>query len=138
MAKITREQFNKWNEQAKNGFQFDLQYFLTWSEKTLTKKVKMDNGDVIEFKIEYDKEFETITNGWGVKYNQETGRYIPMLYITHWRPSTSGSGCYTSHGWAKSEKLGNPENSKKYNVLCKFSETVNTDEYMEEFKKAIA
>lgn len=96
MAKITREQFNKWNEQAKNGFQFDLQYFLTWSEKTLTKKVKMDNGDVIEFKIEYDKEFETITNGWGVKYNQETGRYIPMLYITHWRPSASGSGCYTS------------------------------------------
>ena len=36
------------------------------------------------------------------------------------------------------EKLGNPENSKKYNVLCKLSETVNTDEYMEEFKKNIA
>lgn len=35
MAKLTREQYNKWNSQAKNGFQLDLQYFLTWNEKTL-------------------------------------------------------------------------------------------------------
>lgn len=136
MAKITREQFNKWNDQAKNGFQFDLQYFLTWNEKTLTKKIKMENGDIIEFKIEYDKEYEKYTNEWKVTRNVETGRYIPMLYITHWRPTQSG--CYTSSGWAKSEILGSPENSKKYNVLCKFSETVNTDEHMKAFTKESA
>ena len=136
MAKLTREQAKKWNEQAKNGFQFDIEYYLIWGEKTLTKKIKMENGDVIEFKIEYNKEFETKTNGYGCKWNVETGRYIPMLYITHWKPSSSG--CYHSSGWEKIETLGSPENSKKYNVLCKFSETVNTDEYMEEFKKNIA
>lgn len=136
MAKITREQFNKWNAQAKNGFQFDLECFMVWGEKTLTKKIKMENGDIIEFKIEYTKEFETKTNEWGCKWNVETGRYIPMLYITHWKPSTSG--CYHSSGWAKTEVLGSPENSQKYNVLCKLSETVNTDEYMEEFTKKSA
>ena len=136
MAKLTREQINKWNSQAKNGFQFDSRYFLIWNEKTLIKNIKMENGDIIEFKIEYDKEYEKYTNEWKVTRNVETGRYIPMLYITHWRPTQSES--YTSSGWAKTEVLGSPENSKKYNVLCKLSETVNTDEYMEEFKKAIA
>lgn len=136
MAKITREQFNKWNAQAKNGFQFDLQYFLIWSEKTLTKKIEMENGDIIEFKIEFDKEFETKTNQWGSRWNVETGRYIPMLYITYWKPSDSG--CYHSSGREKSEILGNPENSKKYNVLCKLSETVNTDEHMKAFTKESA
>ena len=129
MAKITREQYNKWNAQAKNGFSFDLQFFVTWNEKTLTKKVKMENGDIMEFKIEYQKEFETKTNEWGCRWNVETGRYIPMLNVTHWKPSTT-SGCYHSGGWEKSEIIGSPETSKKYNVLCKLSETVNTDEYM--------
>lgn len=136
MAKITREQFNKWNAQAKNGFQFDLEHFLTWNEKTLTKRIKMENGDIIEFKVEFEKEFETKTNTYGCHWNVETGRYIPMLYITHWKPSTSG--CYHSSGREKSEALGNPENSKKYNVLCKLSEMVNTDEYMKAYTKESA
>ena len=136
MARLTREQYNKWNAQAKNGFQFDLEYYLTWNEKTLTKKIKMENGDIIEFKIEYIKEFETKTNDYGCKWNVETGRYIPTLYITHWRPSTSG--CFHSHGHEKEETLGSPESSKKYNILCKLSETVNTDQYMEGYKKKIA
>lgn len=131
MAKITREQFNKWNQQAKNGFGFDLNYYLTWTEKTLTKKVKMENGDVIEFKIEYQKEFETKTNSYGCRWNVETGRYIPTLYITHWKPSTSG--CYCSSGFDKSEILGEAETSKKYSTLCKLSEKINTDGYMENY-----
>lgn len=131
MAKITREQFNKWNQQAKNGFGFDLTYYLTWAEKTLTKKVTMENGDVIEFKIEYQKEFATKTNEYGCRWNVETGRYIPMLYITHWKPSTSG--CYHSGGYDKSEIIGEPETSKKYSTLCKLSEKINTDGYMEKY-----
>lgn len=130
MARITREQFNKWNAQAQNGFGFDLQYFATWNEKTLTKKIKMDNGNIVEFKIEYDKEFERKTNEYGYRQNVETGRYIPMLYITIWRPTQTG--CYTSAGWAKNERLGESETSKKYNVLCNLSARINTDEYMKE------
>ena len=131
MAKITREQYNKWNAQANNGFSLDLQYFVIWNEKTLTKKIKLENGNVIEFKIEYHKEFETKTNSYGCKWNVETGRYIPMLNITVWHPTTSG--CYASSGWAKSERIGEVQNTKKYNVLCKLSAEINTDEYIKEF-----
>ena len=66
MAKITREQYNKWNEQAKNGFQFDFQYYVVWSEKTLTKKVKMDNGDWYWFDLTWDDTPEWM---FGVSYN---------------------------------------------------------------------
>lgn len=131
MAKITREQYNKWNAQANNGFSLDLQYFVIWNEKTLTKKIKLESGNVIEFKIEYHKEFETKTNSYGCKWNVETGRYIPMLNITVWHPTTSG--CYASNGWAKSERIGEVQNTKKYNVLCKLSAEINTDEYIKEF-----
>lgn len=131
MAKITREQYNKWNAQANNGFSLDIQYFVIWNEKTLTKKIKLENGNVIEFKIEYHKEFETKTNSYGCKWNVETGRYIPMLNITVWHPTTSG--CYTSSGWVKSERIGEVQNTKKYNVLCKLSAEINTDEYIKEF-----
>lgn len=131
MAKITREQYNKWNAQANNGFSLDLQYFVIWNEKTLTKKIKLESGNVIEFKIEYHKEFETKTNSYGCKWNVETGRYIPMLNITVWHPTTSG--CYASSGCAKSERIGEVQNTKKYNVLCKLSAEINTDEYIKEF-----
>lgn len=134
MARITREQFNRWNAQAQNGFEFDFQYYVIWNEKTLTKKVKVTNGDIVEFKIEWDKETERKTNEWGCCWTVETGRYIPMLYITIWHPSNTG--CFTSTGWAKSEKLGDPETSKKYNVLCKLSAGINTDEYIKEITVA--
>jgi hypothetical protein len=37
MAKLTKEQYNKWNAQAKNGFQFDFRYFILHNEKTFCK-----------------------------------------------------------------------------------------------------
>ena len=62
MAKLTREQYNKWNAQAKNGFQLDLQYYLIWSEKTLIKDVQQEDGSIIRFKLWYMPEYETKTN----------------------------------------------------------------------------
>ncbi len=129
MAKITREQFNKWNAQAQNGFGLDLQYYVIWGEKTLTKKIELDNGNVVEFKIEYRNEYETKTNEHGCRWNVETGRYIPMLHITVWRPSHSG--CYVSSGIGKYERIGDAQTSKRYNVLCKLSAEVKTEQYMD-------
>ena len=133
MAKLTREQYEKWTAQAHNGFYFDVKYYVCWNEKTLRKTVEMPNGDVIEFKIEYDNEFETRTNEYGCKWNVKTGRFIPMLYIHHWRPSTT-PGVYHSNGaWAKRERIGEIQDKKKYNVLCNLSAGIDTDEYMKEF-----
>ena len=47
MARITREQLNRWNGQAKNGFHLDMEYFLNWGEKTLIKDVKQECGGYI-------------------------------------------------------------------------------------------
>ena len=129
MVKITKEQYTKWSAQAKNGFVLDLQHYVIWSEKTLTKRIKMADGDVMEFKIEYMKEYEQKTNEWGCKWSVETGRYIPTMTITRWHPT--GTGCYTSIGRYEEEKpLGEPEQTKKYSVLCKLSGEIDTDEYM--------
>lgn len=128
MAKITKEQYMQWNEQAKNGFNFDLRHYVIWSEKTLSKRIERAGGDVIEFKIEYFKEFEQKANNYGCKWNVETGRYIPTLTVTIWHPT--GTGCYISGGYKERRSLGEPEKTKKYNILCKFSKEIDTDEYI--------
>ena len=74
MAKLTREQYNKWNAQAQNGFMLDLQYFLIWGEKTLIKGIEQENGAIIRFKLSYIDEFETRTNEHGCRWNERTGR----------------------------------------------------------------
>lgn len=137
MATLTREQFNKWNAQAKNNFQFDLQWFCVWNEKTLTKKIRLDGGKILELKLEYIKEFETKTNEHGCRWNVETGRYIPILDIRIWKPSESGSGCYIQTH-EKSYIIGDAEKSKKYNVLCKFSGELDENQYIDKFKKYFA
>ena len=128
MAKITKDQYTKWSAQAKNGFSLDLQHYVIWSEKTLTKRIKMADGDAMEFKIEYMREYEQKTNEWGNKWSVETGRYIPTLTVTRWHPT--GTGCYSSGGYEEQKPLGEPEQTKKYNVLCKLSGEIDTDEYM--------
>ena len=129
MAKITREQFEKWNAQAKNGFEFDLRYYLTWNEKVLTKKIKLENGNIIEFKLMYKNEYKSIVNEYGCRWNQETGRQIPYIHITEWKPSHNSETFYSS-GMGKWEQVGEPQNSKKYNILCKISAEINTKDFM--------
>ena len=70
MAKITKEQYTKWSKQAKNGFSLDLQYYVIWNEKTLTKRIKMADGDVMEFKIEYQRECKQINGDANVTSKQ--------------------------------------------------------------------
>lgn len=69
MAKITREQYNKWNAQAQNGFRLDLQYYVVWGEKTLVKSIKQTDGTIIQFKLWYIPEYKTKVNEWGCKWN---------------------------------------------------------------------
>lgn len=128
--KITREQYNKWNEQAQNGFTFDLQKFAVWGEKELFKRVKQSDGSFIQFQIGWRSEFTAYTNEWGVTRNIETGRHIPTLNISKWEPAPSGA--YVSHGLGEDITLGASETSKKYNVLCKLSALVDTDKLMAE------
>ena len=41
MAKLTRDQLEKFNGKCKNGFSLDLFFFCTWGEKRCKKIVKI-------------------------------------------------------------------------------------------------
>lgn len=131
MAKLTREQYKKWNAQAKNGFQFDLQYFLTWNEKTLIKNIPQEDGSIIQFKLWYMPEYETVTNEHGCTWNQRTGRQIPMMKIEKLVPGKT-EGIYIVHTLRDNKQMGEAEKTLKFATLCKISEKVNTDEELKE------
>ena len=69
MATITREQFNKWNGQAKNGFSFDFRHYVTWNEKQLIKEIKNEDGTITRYTISYYPERERITQNNGLCTN---------------------------------------------------------------------
>lgn len=127
MAKLTKEQYNKWNAQAKNGFQFDFRYFITHNEKILIKNISQDNGCIVQFKLWYFPEYETKTNDYGCSWNVKTGRQIPVMDIEKLIPGKV-EGVYLVHTIKSGIKMGDPEKNMKYSTLCKISQTVNTDD----------
>lgn len=131
MAKITREQYMKWNEQAKKGFRFDLEYFLTWGEKTLIKDIKQNDGTIIRFNIYYMPEYETIINDYGCKWNKRTGKQIPSLRVDKLLPCST-KGMFQVITVKECEKVGDPQKNKNYSVLCKISERIKTEELLKE------
>lgn len=130
MAILTREQFNKWNAQAQNGFGFDIERYVVWNEKTLTKNINHADGSIIRFRLEYYPEVETIENEYGYRYNQRTGQFLPTLQIDRLRP-TRTEGCYGVQS-VKKITVGNAEKSQKYAVLCKISGIINIDDYIKD------
>lgn len=134
MAKLTKEQYNKWNAQAKNGFQFDFRYFIIHNEKTLIKSIPLDDGCIIEFKLWYFLEYETKTNNYGCSWNVKTGRQIPVMDIEKLIPGKV-AGIYSVHTIKSGVKMGEPEKTMKYSTLCKISQTVNTDDMLTEILK---
>lgn len=126
MAKLTREQYNKWNAQAQNGFMLDLQYFLIWGEKTLIKDIEQENGAIIRFKLSYIDEFETRTNEHGCRWNERTGRKIPVMKIDRLVPCKT-EGMYQVINIAENRQMAEPEKTMKYSTLCKISGLIDTD-----------
>lgn len=123
--KVTKEQYNKWNAQAKNGFSLDLKHLIMWGEKNLIYQYTTLSGTIIVLTIEYRPEYETITNQYKCTYNKRTGRFIPSLIIEHWKPT--GTGLYSTSGISKPEKIGEIQDKKKYNVLCKLSGEIDVE-----------
>lgn len=77
MAKMTREQYNKFNEKCKNGFHLDLERFAVWNEKRCIKTMQFDGESckydvIIDFANEY-KNYAKI----GVKAELVINKLIP-------------------------------------------------------------
>lgn len=106
--KITREQYNKWNAEARKygNFQFDVERYVIWGEKQLVKDVPVANGEYIRFVIGYYEKRE----------NWRTIGYVPMLNVDRLVPTDSG--CYRVHR-VDAKELGELVTKKNYNALCK-------------------
>lgn len=126
MAKLTRDQYNKWNAQAKNGFNFDIEYYLIWGEKTLIKDIEQKNGVIIRFKLSYISEYETQTNEHGCRWNVKTGRKIPVMKIDRLVPCKT-EGMYQVISVAENRQMAESEKTMKYSTLCKISGLIDTD-----------
>lgn len=126
MAKLTREQLNKWNAQAKGGFVFDYRYYLIWGEKELIKQIDLDDTRVLQVKICYYPEYETRANDYGCKWNVRTGREVPNVHYQVYHREDN-SGFLKGYGMGTYEPIGEPQDKKKYNVLCALSATIDLD-----------
>ena len=133
MPKLTRDQFNRWNAKAQNGFTFDVQKYVAWGDKTLHKVVDLDNGDRMEVRILYTNEYVRKQNFAGQSFNVRTGRFVPAVHLTRWQPSQFGG--YMSHGLGDYITIGEPQDKQKYDVLCKLSASVDADKLVSELGK---
>ena len=80
MAKITKEKYLKINEETKNGFQLDLQYYLIWGEYKLYNLIETETlNKYHNFRLGYREHIEHKTNEFNCTYPVHTGTYDIVL-----------------------------------------------------------
>ena len=117
MAKLTREQVNKWNDGNKNGFQFSISYYIFHGEKTPTKDIKIDEDHILTVHLMYREDWNT-----NVKY---ADRVVLQIPTAHFAVSLNKGGMMVSHGLGYWHTLGEARNNKSYAVLQKLTETLD-------------
>jgi len=132
MPSITREQAARWNAKAQNGFTFDVRKYVTFGDKTLHRIVELDGGDQLEIVLLYTEERRKKTNEYGCSWTVATGRHIPTVHLTRWHPSGLA---WTSSGLGDWITVGEPQTSKKFDVLCKLSGQIDAAEMVHELGK---
>lgn len=120
MASITRKQVESYNAACKNGFVFDLHFFLTHGEKSLVRVVKLADGSELHAQLWYTEEYEPRKNAWGQSFKVPTGRHIPQVNISRYYRN-EGSPFLTSHGMGKFIEVGQPSARRMFSALQKLT-----------------
>lgn len=58
IMKITKEQLEKWNEGCKNDFKVDISYLVYHSEKTLEKRIILDDETYLKCHLSFYNKYE--------------------------------------------------------------------------------
>lgn len=135
MPSLTREQFEKWNSKAKNGFQFDVQEYVCWGNKSLVRHENLSDGKIAEFKIWFEDEYEVKNYDKGGTWNVLTGKHIPTLVMNILHPSST-EGVYRVQSFGKGVKLYDAVPRTNYSMLCKLSQDVDVDSYLKNMRTA--
>lgn len=120
MAKVTREQVNRWEAKLVNGFRFDLCFFLTWNDKRIKKCLKLEDGRTLEAVLEYrdiSRNFAKV----GVQ---------PVLHLSVWESCGPDSDLMKSNGLGAYIEMGAVQDKRKYNELVKLSAAMDDGKIM--------
>ena len=91
---MTKKQVEELNNRCKNGWKFDITYFIYHQEKTFIKRIKQQNEGYLEFRIYYNSE------------NQVALHISKFIY-------TSDKACATSEGLGKITAIDNTKYIRK-------------------------
>lgn len=126
MAKFTREQLNKWNSQAGNGFKIDVQKLLFRGDKEL-EYIGEERADRTHFEITLSYVDEKEGEGWSAK---RTGKQLLKLDVKRMIPAISNKPddevkMYNVDFNVYSEIIGEPQNKKMYSYMAKMSHKID-------------
>lgn len=129
MAKLTKDQVERWNSKLQNGFQFDIYHFMNWGEKQIVKKIPLEDDKILEAQILYRRVL-------GADRFSDTGKVEPVLHLQVWEPGgTEGMMC--SHGTGVYVQVGDEQDKRKYGELEKLSANFTTEKIMECANKSV-
>lgn len=111
MAELKQIQIDKYNAQCKNGFKFDFQHYLYHKEKILFKYINFESNQILKASILY--------------YENNHGN-TPTLHLHKGSPSGE---FYTFSGLGQFITIGEPQKTKRFNLLIDFTKKL-TDEYI--------
>ena len=95
MAKLTKEQVEKYNTKAGNGFKFDIYGFLMKGEKELIKTIDIDSERYIKARVHYQEIYKK-NESYG--FNTGTGKHQIVMNVSEW---TRGETADHSYGLGK-------------------------------------
>lgn len=120
MAKVTREQVNRWEAKLANGFRFDLYFFMMWNDKRIKKYLKLEDGRTLEVVLEYRD----------ITHNYAKVGVQPVLHLSVWESCGPDSDMMKSCGIGAYIEMGATQDKRKYNELAKLSATVDDGKIM--------
>lgn len=113
MESMSKKQIQEINNKCNNKWSFDIPYFVYHSEKTLIKKLKVDDTGYLEFRIYYNNE------------NQIT------LHICNYKYARDGQTA-TTEGLGKITTLDLKKHKRRiFNNLIAFTDKLTDDELLQ-------
>lgn len=123
MAKITREQFNKWSAQLPEGWKLDLQHYVMWGEKKIYTDAPADEAGTF-YRLELRYREETNGRGWSA---EKTGYQLPRVCVDRWN-KTQNEGMYTVIE-VYAEIVGEKQKKRNYSYLAQLAAEIDAGSF---------
>lgn len=108
MEKLTKEQIQKINNQCRNDWKLDIQYYFFHNEKTLITKIELDHENYLQFQLSYN-------------YNNEI-----VLHIAKYHHKIGESFAVTE-GLGKTKILSNQQPRKSIHKLIEYTKDLTME-----------